>query len=252
MARWSSSVVLALSAWLIMSSLSGCNGVLGIEEARPEATSATSAVSSLGYYTGGDSCRNDNTDCQKCVAANCSQYDPSVCLADAECRAQLDGYASCLGSNCTNDPATCFEPLIGFTKAPILSCILDNCSAKCGAAPIYSACQLYCACMGADCAGKFADTAGTTGDCMTQCNALESSSPELVNCRRSHCEIAKAYPPPAPHCDHATGVTFCSAPSADTDRASQCRDLSLDTFACKADSDCCSGNCGPQMACAPK
>jgi hypothetical protein len=262
MAHRSSSVVLALSAWLIMSSLSGCNGVLGIEEARPSASNGGQGNSSGGSggagpltYTGADSCIGApaaNANCSTCLAKQCSSAVQNQCLQDHTCREQMDYYGACLTSSCTL--GDCFEQQLLQTGMQVNDCYA-SCSDACAASPIYSACQLYCACMGSNCPDKINDMPvngefKSMADCIAVCSALPA---EIVTCRRTHCELA-GLTGDLIHCDHATGVTFCEVGTTQTDRDSQCTDKSksLISFACRSPSDCCSGNCSAQMACAPQ
>lgn len=267
MANRFTSIGVALSAWLGVSLLGGCNAVLGIEEAQPRESGGGTGGGSVGGtvspgapYTGSQSCTTLDPKCAACVTASCSQSnqnDVNLCLQDAECRATLDRYAACLGHTCNANAGQCFESLLVIgAKVSVPDCIIKNCATYCARSPVYSPCELYCSCMGADCPSRLTDgTFSGMDDCVTKCNLLQASSPELVTCRRTHCEIAGLYPNELQHCDHAVGLSgLCAAQSLDTAVRTTCTDKSLVSFACSQPSDCCSGSCqgAPNRACAAK
>jgi len=239
-------IALAAGAWLGLCLVSGCNLALGIEKASPSGT--PDVIQPNKIYTGGNQCfGNVLPDCTDCLAsspgsqsAHCAT-DLSQCLANRPCRKVFDQYNICLQKSCRPDPGNCFEPLFD-TGKETPECISSNCFDRCKNSPVATPCQLYCSCMGANCAGKYK----TTEACMNACGALD---PDLVTCRRTHCEIA-ADDPKFGHCDHAVGVGNCQAKPA---RDQECGDKSLLTFACTTDDECCSSNCNRELkACAPQ
>jgi hypothetical protein len=195
---------------------------------------ATSISSGLDYCDAAVS-----TACTACASTECSQPEQNGCLADSKCRGAINGYASCLGGECGGTPAECFAPLSA-PGSTIPSC-LAGCSDACAQSPIYSECQLYCGCMGSNCATQF----GSMDDCITECQALPSN---LRACRWTHCELAGIYPLEA-HCDHAIGIGFCGLAEPQV-RPAACRDKRLDGSACQQDSDCCSNHCDSRRSCA--
>jgi hypothetical protein len=248
--------LLVAAAWLALCLSAGCNAVLGIEEAQPRGTaggtgngsagSAGSSASTPGTglaYTGTDSCKGEpaaNTACQACLTQQCTSAAQSLCTKDHSCRRQMDDYDACLGASCLT-PNQCFEQTLLKPGQQVNDCY-SQCADACAVSPIYSPCDLYCACMGANCSDQFSDTPmngqfGSLSDCLTKCQALP---PEIVTCRRTHCELA-GLSADLTHCDHAVGHIFCSS-TMPTDRT-QCTDKSLDSFACQQSSECCSGNC---------
>ena len=252
MAYRSPLLVLLPGAWLALCLIAGCNAVLGIEEAtlkdHPDGGGADVVVVAPGkFYTGGNICAADVAPaCTSCLAsakgdslATCAG-DLAQCMSTRSCRKQFDQYSTCLQKGCRADPGNCFEPLFAPTKGTP-SCVTEHCYRDCSSSQVASPCQLYCACMGANCSSKFP----SMNDCLAACSLLDA---DMVTCRRTHCEIA-ADDPNFGHCDHAVGITNCVAKP---NRAQECTDKSLLTFACTADSDCCSGNCNTTLkACAP-
>jgi hypothetical protein len=221
---------------------SGCNSALGIEEAqlRPEDMGTNPASAQVTFHSGDNVCLPNaaTAACSACVSSHCGSSGENHCLQDYSCRSALDTYSACLGSNCAAG-TDCFESLFG--AVPPGNDCYGNCEHECEGTPIYSACQLYCACLGANCMQDFgagAQQFATQADCITGCMALP---PEIVNCRRTHCEIARIYPT-EPHCDHAIGNGFCGVMTTSTTRDPGCQ-KSLNSFACVANGDCCSGYC---------
>lgn len=193
--------------------------------------------------TGSNSCSAPNTACTTCIAnaANCQQAT-NVCLGTTECRKSFDRYRYCLTKAC--DAKDCIETL-DQEQYPAPHCIIQNCRDDCAAVPVESACQLYCACMAANCQGRFQDGTFSSMDaCVAACEKLP---PDVQTCRRTHCEIAADFPKEQ-HCFHATGSMFCGATAMT--RPDTCTDKSLNSFACKEDSECCSDHCnGDTRAC---
>jgi hypothetical protein len=239
-------ILLGVSAFLGLNALSGCNAVLGIDQAEVESGGGTGKAGSTGnagstsqslmLQTGSNACTVSNTACNACIAntRNCQQ-ETNACLGDPDCRKAFDRYRYCLTKAC--DAKDCIERL--YDDQPLVpSCIIQSCRDECAAVPVQSACQLYCACMAANCQSRFQDgTFSTMAACVTSCEQLP---PDVQTCRRTHCEIAGDFPTER-HCFHATGTDFCSA--AGTTRPTTCTDKSLNSFACKADQECCSNNC---------
>jgi len=252
MAYRSSLLVLLPGAWLALCLIAGCNAVLGIEEAtlkdRPDGGGAdVVVVDPSKLYTGGNICAADVAPaCSSCLAsatgdslATCAG-DLAQCMSSRSCRLQFDQYSICLQKGCRADPGNCFEPLFTSTN-DTPTCVAKQCYRDCSISQVASPCQLYCACMGANCSSKFP----SMNDCLMACSLLDA---ETVRCRRNHCEFM-ALDPMGPHCDHAVGISNCVAKP---NRAQECEDKSLLTFACTADSDCCSGYCNKMLkACAP-
>jgi hypothetical protein len=217
--------------------------VLGIEQAQLDESSGTigKAGSSSGgnqspVQTGINACTAANPECTTCIenTQGCVQ-ETNACLGDPDCRKTFDRYRYCLTKTC--DAQDCIESLYGEISI-IPQCIIQSCKAKCTAVPVESACQLYCACMADNCQSRFQDgTFKSMDDCVASCEKLPQ---DVQTCRRTHCEIAGDFPTEQ-HCFHATGSMFCAA--TDMMRPTTCTDKSLNSFACKVDAECCSGNC---------
>jgi hypothetical protein len=256
MAYCSKIIVLGASAWLALGSIMGCNAVLGIEEARLSESASGAGAGGAGVvstvtpsalkHTGLDTCvasKTDSAACSTCIRNACGPQKESACQQSYQCRGAMDAYSGCLGASCS--VAGCTDEEFFTPNSPVDRCY-GKCEHECAASPIYSACQLYCACMGANCGEKLSAQALDGGvstpvftsmaDCQTQC---ESWAPAVVTCRRTHCEIAELYPMEA-HCDHATGIGFCGTA---VPLVTSCRDKSLNSFACTQDQDCCSNHC---------
>ncbi|HWZ88566.1 MAG TPA: hypothetical protein VNW92_06945 [Polyangiaceae bacterium] len=241
--------VCAGSVCLALGLIPGCNAALGIEEAQLRADGAGASSATAGtvvHYAGDDICSSDNSACSACVATACkSTGGDNQCLGDHDCRGAMDDYNACLGKTCT--AADCFDKLVA--GPPKLADCFTSCVIPCSNVPVYSACQLYCACLGVNCARDFPAPYANNAACLADCLALP---PELVTCRRTHCELAGLSGAPV-HCDHAVGKGFCASatdlPMRD-DSPTGCQ-KSLNSFACTTGSDCCSGNCDSRSSCAP-
>ena len=235
MASRATLVVVSIGAWLSVGPLGGCNAILDIQQAQLAAsTSSAGAGGALPVPGDADSCKADNTPCSTCISAKCTPIEQGECTSDEGCRKVGDEYARCLGAGCKADDLNCFEPIFGGASA-VPTCVA-GCTTECAAVPVYSACELYCGCMLANCSNKF----DTVQDCIAVCKNLPA---EVVNCRRTHCDIAP-HDSTLPHCDHAMGVQTCGTTDVPT-RTAECRDKSLKGFYCAADSDCCSNACDP-------
>jgi hypothetical protein len=250
MAKRISCFVVASGFCFALAAIPGCNAALGIEEASLRADGTGGGNTSTGgviRYAGSDSCKADNGACSVCIATACrASGGESLCLGNHDCRGAMDLYAQCLGKGCVE--GDCLEQLLADPK---LGCF-SNCAADCQKKPIYSACQLYCGCLAANCSStdfgpsaKYADQAACLADCATL-------PPELITCRRTHCEIAGLVPSEPQHCDHAVGNGFCVASTAlpVRDESPTGCQKSLNSFACLADSECCSDHCDSRHSCA--
>lgn len=240
MANRAAFVVIGVAAWLSVGLLGGCNEILDIEQAQ-----LVPSTGSVGGGTGtpgdADTCTAPNTACSNCISANCSAIEQGQCTSDATCRKTGDHYARCLGPKCTANETECFEPLFaGDSLVP--ECVIKSCKTECATVPVYSACELYCGCMLTNCSTEF----DTIPQCIAACKLLD---PQVVNCRRTHCEIAP-FDATLPHCEHAMGMFTCLSNDIPK-RPTDCRDKSLKGFYCAADSDCCSNACDlTKKACA--
>jgi hypothetical protein len=244
MARKVAFVVMSVGAWLGVGLLSGCNEILDIQQADLGAIAGGSANAGAGAGAGGGSpiptdetCKADNSACSKCLSTSCDPVARGQCIRDEGCRKIGDHYARCLGPQCKADEVGCFGPLTaGDSLVP--PCV-ESCFSECAAVPVYSACELYCGCMVANCVGKF----DSVQECVDNCKTLD---PEVVSCRRTHCDIAP-HDSKLPHCDHAVGLQTCSATTPPV-RPTTCRNKSLKGFYCATGGDCCSGACDPSKA----
>jgi hypothetical protein len=198
------------------------------------------AGADLAYGQGADDCQADSAVCETCMVQNCTAVELATCISDAQCRRVIDSYAQCLGADCTGTLQQCFEPL--FDVGSVVPICITKCISECSHAPIYSNCDLYCGCMLSNCSSKF----DTVAECVSDCKTL---LPDVVTCRRTHCEIAPR-DPTLPHCDHAVGIQTCLSSVVQT-RPVDCQDKSLTGYYCQVDSDCCSNACDlTKKACA--
>jgi len=228
-----------------------CNAVLGIDEAEVDptfvagarATGGTAGSAGTGNSTNYSGthlpigCIEPASGCTDCLKN--AGFDESACLSDPACRKALDDYRVCLGDACTGSE-NCLEELL-YPIASELAALSDECRTVCGEKPLYTQCELYCACMDHNCAG----TLGATGDaCVTQCMAGDARDPGIAYCRKSHCEFAGLSGiDTVSHCEHARGINACATvpmPDATCDRV-------LTGFPCSDRSDCCSNNCSNQV-----
>jgi hypothetical protein len=249
MTRSLSSLAIAGGAWLLLAS--GCNAALGIQEAelRPDSTSGGTGGGVVSY-AGDNVCMADNTKCLTCATTACqgsgAQNPLNSCLADHGCRDAMIDYGACLGKQCA--AADCFDKLDAASSSLLDDCI-EPCVNDCAVAPIYTPCQVYCSCLAANCQDDVTTSPYTSqSECLTACGKLP---PDVVTCRRTHCELAGLSGDPV-HCDHAVGIGFCGVtdvPARD-DGPAGCQ-KSLISFACRYGTDCCSGFCDSRSSCAP-
>jgi hypothetical protein len=247
-------VALGVVAWLCVGSLSACNSVLGIEEAAPRANGASGAPAGSAGGTGistyvqppntGNVCTKPvSGDCSTCIAKNCSASELSTTLANPDSRAALGKYSICLGAACSSQD-TCFEDQLLVAPAPVFKCG-GNCISACATTPVFSTCQLYCACMAQNCVSEDAGFANPDQtDCVTRCEAWPA---EVQTCRWSHCEVAPL--DPATHCQHADGKLISCGATTPIVRPDSCKTLSLPGFGCNGNGDCCNNDCSPTHIC---
>jgi hypothetical protein len=222
--------------------LGGCNAVLGIEEAHEggdqEEVSAAPGTRVTTPLV--PACQDPSPTCAACMATDCAKLPKTECLGDQTCRLALNSYRVCLGSACQDSAGDCKQALTtaeGRSRATKMlsgvqgfaECVDGTCQSACKDSALVTSCELYCACMTANC--KVADAA-----CVADCT---SQKPADVLCRWTHCEMASA-DPTGDHCNHAKGINFCQT---NTVYNAPCKDRSQDTFACTNNGDCCSNIC---------
>src|SRR5688572_26112603 len=157
--RSTHSLVLALLA------LPACTQVLGLERAEldPDAgpgagSSGSPALTKSSVPATGVACEESpGPACMDCLSSSCAGAEQR-CLADPECRAELDDYAICLGRRCDSDQETC---AFDIADRELRTC-LSRCAADCVGTNLASPCELYCACMTDYCPGEL----DQLGDCM--------------------------------------------------------------------------------------
>jgi hypothetical protein len=220
----------ALPLLVFLAAATGCNGILGIEEARlgdasvgaPGAGGTAGAGGTGGTGgEGGGACSLTAPDtCNQCVASRCcEQYD--ACNADSDCKAALTAYNVCVGVDFTNDAGGTCDETFGASANPLRSalatCAFQNgpsasppgCNDVCFGKPVGGdICTTYCACVVEACPEKSFDGA----DCLAVCAAF--TEPQLT-CRPYHCGLAKAAknnnnePQRLTHCGHTFGEALC-------------------------------------------
>ena len=225
-----------------------CNAVLGIEEAQYDptfvaetggsSTGGSAGTTSTPNYSGTHlpiGCIEPLDGCANCLRD--SGFDEQACFEDPACRKALDDYRVCLGDTCTGGDR-CLEEVLFPVSQKLVESLVGGCSTACGQKPLYTQCELYCACMDHNCAGSL----GAIGaDCLTRCKQ-DAADPGIAYCRKSHCEFA-GLKDPVMHCEHALGLNACqTAPVADP----SCDRVQIG-FPCSARSDCCSDNCSNQV-----
>jgi hypothetical protein len=250
----------ALSGCCAVLLLGGCNSVLGIEEAHDR--DAGSSTGPLEVPVA--SCDAPKGDCSSCfVSATPGVGEPAPCatswgncVADKDCRTDLNEYRGCLGGKCSNK--ACSAQLKTTLGQDLAKCVTTECKQCDGASAWASMCDLYCACMEAPLpatAGAATceayDTAskelmwpmGSTAECTKACLALKDLT--SVNCRWSHCELAVLGETPQ-HCEHAVSSDRC--PLGRTIDG-QCTTKRLDGWGCESSTQCCSNDCNANHIC---
>jgi|GEM_PF-2959648 len=228
--------------------LTGCNAVLGIDEAHRAAEStlkqfdadknpATSAVPQFA-----EKCEKPTDDCAECQAANdCADSSKMECLADSKCRFALDAYRTCLGNPCSDGNGECLTALAKLEGSSLaglhyVGCVNRTCPEVCEGSPLISPCEEYCGCMVVNCTDEVKAFGTDFNECVTSCNAV---APAAILCRWTHCEMAP-HQINAGHCRHALGDGRCAAQTA-TQPA--CTERSQNDFICEKSTDCCSNFC---------
>jgi hypothetical protein len=229
--------------------LGGCNAVLGIDEARPR-EDGSSQSGRLAVPV--KSCNAPRPSCATCATAG-DQCGPvlATCLDVRVCREALNQYRGCLGGKCSDDAdGTCFAELEASAASDVAQCIKTECATCVGVSPLIDMCDLYCGCMQQECdtvlqsQGNLDWVAGDAASCREACLLMDDLP--STHCRWTHCEIKNLTTSPQ-HCTHAVSDANC--PRAVV-VAAQCTDRSLTGWACAADGDCCSKNCGDDHICA--
>jgi hypothetical protein len=218
---------------VLAAAATGCNGILGIEEARLGDASAGAAGTggaagmsgaggaggSAGAAGGGCSLMAPDP-CNQCVATKCcEQYD--ACLADADCKKALADYNTCVGVDFTNDAGGTCDETLGASANPLraafATCTFQNgptssppgCTDVCFGKPVGGdICINYCSCVTEACPDKSFD--GAT--CLSVCAAFNEGQ---LTCRPYHCGLAKAAKMNnnealrVTHCGHTFGESLC-------------------------------------------
>lgn len=216
-----------LSGGLLVGALyvaSGCNSVLGIEQAELEADATCESGQGLTLLQ----CTT-STACEECVGNACTQRQMSDCLADSECRKALANYRRCQRDDCTEPAGGCGGCLKGGVGAECFA----ECADACLGSEIFSLCEIYCSCMDRTCSGRV-----DPGECRTQCSM--SGQPWRMNCLLTHCELA--LDADSEHCLHASDqLRACpDTPPAPDPTCTTKRQVG---YACDDHGDCCSNSC---------
>jgi hypothetical protein len=213
--------------WPLAALLFGCNGILGIEEARLGDASAAGAGGDGGASgaggssgAGGGACSLTAPDpCNQCVASRCCDaYE--ACAKDTDCSNALQAYNVCVGIDFTNDAGgTCDETLgasANQLRANLATCAFQRgtsstppgCSEVCAGKPVGgSICSDYCTCATAACPDK-----GFDASCLSVCAAFTEAQ---LTCRPYHCTLAKTAKDNnkesdrVTHCGHTFGESLC-------------------------------------------
>jgi hypothetical protein len=205
-----------------------CNAVLGIEEARLDQTSEA-ATCALPRARPVDRCEF-TTNCDRCVNERCEEGEVQACVEDPACRKALTNHRICIQDDCRDEDGTCGECL---GEVPKASCLAD-CAQACTGGELVSLCELFCACMAANCPNHHAS------DCLETCR----NTPDWeLECVLTHCE--RAEDPGADHCLHATHeLRQCPETPPDPEAMASCEaPLGLIGYGCGQHGDCCSGFC---------
>ena len=253
MARGIVFVALGLTGWLALSALSGCNEVLDIEQAQPRGVGAAGKGSGTSGAGSGNTsssntpvpkatCNEPLKSCSQCIASKCPT-DRLTCLQNGDCRYALDEYRSCLGATCTDTQDLCAESFLETgrqlgTSGQLAKCATVDCAAECQNSPLATTCELYCSCMTDNCSSELPNSNGCLADCMANITL------ENVECRFLHCVIAKEHPSGS-HCQHALGMLNNCVGAVNLD----CGTKRPAKWACKDNTDCCSGECADTNLC---
>ena len=220
--------------------LPGCTAVLGMDR-------ATLDEGAGGISPSGGSqvaCKEPpSPGCSDCLRNPDKACDTAfgACMADDLCRGSLDDYAQCLGMRCRGDAEACARKLPSSLRN---TCVAD-CATPCSSTNLVSMCELYCGCMSEFCSGHLS----YLGDCMAKC---EGWDPEVVTCRRDHCEYGKGVVVMGiDHCMHASGEADTeTAPVCPsylqlplTKRYTPCGSGKETSWACNVSPECCSKKC---------
>jgi hypothetical protein len=206
----------ALYFLISAAALTGCNAILGIEEAH--LGDASTGAAGAG---GGGACSDMAPDpCNQCIAARCcEQYE--ACIADNDCKTALTAYNVCVGIDFTNDAGggTCDETLGASGNArrsAFAKCAFQNgpassppgCTDVCfGHVAGGNTCSDYCTCVAQACPEKSFDAS-----CLDICGAFTQAQ---IDCRPYHCGLANTSkmnmnePGRLTHCGHAFGEALC-------------------------------------------
>jgi hypothetical protein len=225
----------------------GCNSVLGIDEAHLNEASSGGSSSNAGGSTRvtappAKNCFEPTKACSDCLATQDCTDAKNACLASASCRAGLNTYRGCLGTQCADPDGKCLadfsalESRLNPGSIGLAACVQNTCATECKGMPLVNLCELYCSCMAPNCTGELALAGTPLNDCMTMCAAV---TPADTTCRWTHCEIAPAHPNMG-HCGHAVGQLVCNAT---TTISHTCQGKSQSSYACDTGDDCCSGKC---------
>lgn len=245
-------IVAAVSLCGLGHQVAACNSVLGIEEAE------------LDESLDGGSCEFTwvepvkecipNEECELCLG-QCEGFHTSRddCLADQGCRTALQNHRWCLNvdQDCSDEAQNCLNCLP--TSGPgqgVRNCMTE-CSGVCDGTGVYSLCELYCACMAAQCPNQTITLLnGTeTTDCGAYCAEQTDADAWKTSCRLSHCSLAENPPDPSAitdHCRHAVSLDgMCTVQEAQETfcLGGDDPDKKLNGHGCDLDSECCSGEC---------
>jgi hypothetical protein len=222
----------AVALALALCSVTGCNAVLGIEEARL-AEVDQSLVCALPEQRPVDRCETTN-DCEGCLVASCGDDEIKGCVDDTGCRKALFNHRVCLRDDCEDDTGACAECL---GQTPGAECLAD-CGEQCSGGEMVPLCDLFCACMETKCGGD-------ASSCLEDCRTQDTPDWEL-ECVISHCELADFG---ADHCLHATHELRRCPTSKPAVIAGCPAHQGLVGYGCKSNLDCCSGLCGADHSC---
>lgn len=206
-----------------------CNAVLGIEEATAEARKTCEIGDGLTL----DQCTTGNQEgCERCVSNACGSSKVDSCLQDQECRLALTNYRLCQRDDCT-DPGS--GSCAGCLQDGAGADCFATCTDECRGSEIVSLCEIFCSCMGTNCAGIVDPTV-----CMNDCRS--ANKPWRTNCLLSHCERATATAL-NDHCAHASDLLQAcedEPPTPDPDCDPSKRQVG---YVCDSPDECCSGFC---------
>jgi hypothetical protein len=217
-------VTRVISLWILATALSGCNAILGIEEAKLDPDASVSPAGAGGAAGGGAGGAGGGTcaaltapdACNKCIAARCCDQF-AACSNDAACKTALGDYNDCVGMAFTNDAGgTCDETFgsTNQTSSNLAICAFQTtapagCLDVCMGQPVGAdICMRYCNCIATTCPEKNFGGA----ECADVCAGFNERQ---LTCRPYHCGLAKISKDMLndmarqTHCGHAVGESLC-------------------------------------------